>query len=88
MDKNEEEPTDKEESIDKKEESADKKEDLSDMSSLKSEEEVKQGKGLKILTPNKLLTRLPIINRTNKSWKLFKQIKKWNQKNTTSFVLA
>ena len=25
------------------------------------EEEVKEGKGLKILTPNKLLTRLPIL---------------------------
>ena len=25
------------------------------------EEEVKEGKGLKILTPNKLLTRLPVL---------------------------
>ena len=27
----------------------------------KDQEEVKEGKGLKILTPNKLLTRLPIL---------------------------
>ena len=25
------------------------------------EEEVKEGKGLKVLTPNKLLTRLPVL---------------------------
>ena len=80
MDKNEEESTDKEESIDKKEESADKKEDLSDMPPLKSEEEVKEGKGLKILTPNKLLSRLPIllerIKAENYSNKLKNEIKK------------
>ena len=43
---------------------SDKKEsvDLSDMPPLQGdEEEVKEGKGLKILTPNKLLTRLPIL---------------------------
>ena len=32
------------------------------MPSLESdEEELKEGKGLKVLTPNKLLTRLPIL---------------------------
>ena len=36
-------------------------EDLSDMPPLEGDkEEVKEGKGLKLLTPNKLLTRLPI----------------------------
>ena len=36
--------------------------DFDDMPSLKSdEEEVKEGKGLKILTPNKLSTTLPIL---------------------------
>ena len=50
------------------------------------EEEVKEGKWLKILTPNKLLTRLPIILAQIKSCKQFKQIKKWNQKNTAFFV--
>ena len=36
--------------------------DLSDMPSLEgNKEEVKEGKGLKALTPNKLLTRLPIL---------------------------
>ena len=28
----------------------------------RGEEEVKEGKGLKILTPNKLLTRLPVLS--------------------------
>ena len=32
--------------------------------------------GLKILTPNNLLTRLPNIVSTSKSWKQFIQIKK------------
>ena len=35
--------------------------DLSYMPSLEGDEEVKEGKGLKNLTPNKLLTRLPIL---------------------------
>ena len=42
--------------------------------------------GLKILTPNNLLTRLPNIVSTSKSWKQFIQIKKWNQTNAISFV--
>ena len=40
------------------------------------EEEVKEGKGLKILIPNKLLTRLPVLleqtNAGNNSYKLKK----------------
>ena len=42
---------------------SDKKEsvNLSDMSPLEGDEKVKEGKGLKILTPNKLLTRLPAL---------------------------
>ena len=46
------------------EELTDKKEsvDLCDMPTLEGdEEEIKEGKGLKILTPNKLPTRLPIL---------------------------
>ena len=35
--------------------------DLSDMSPLEDDEEVNEGKGLSILTPNKLLTKLPIL---------------------------
>ena len=35
--------------------------DLSCMSSVEGDEEVKEGKGLKNLTPNKLLTRLPLL---------------------------
>ena len=35
--------------------------DIPDMPALESDEEVKEGKGLKILTPYKLLTRLPIL---------------------------
>ena len=65
----EEESTDKEESTDQekftdKKESPDKEEstDLSDMPSLEGDkEEVKEGKGLKILTPKKLLDSLPIL---------------------------
>ena len=34
--------------------------DLSDMPQLGDDEKVKDKKGLKMLTPNKLLTRLPI----------------------------
>ena len=50
MSENEEESTDQEEY-----------EDLPPMPPPDGEEEVKEGKGLKILTPNKLLTRLPIL---------------------------
>ena len=39
------------------------------------EEQVKEGTGLKIFTPNKLLARLSNIIKTNKSWKQFIQIK-------------
>ena len=43
------------------------------------EEEVKEGKGLKILTPNKLLTRLPIwlaqLKAENNSYKLKNEIR-------------
>ena len=46
------------------------------------------GAGLKILTPNKLLIRLPILLVQKKSWKQFIQIKKRNQTNTISFVSA
>ena len=70
-----EESTDKEESI-KREESV----DSSDVPSLDGdEEEVKEEKGLKILTPNKLLTKLPIllaqIKAENNSYKLKNEIR-------------
>ena len=42
------------------------------------EEKVKEGKGLKFLTLNRLLTKLPIL--------LFIQIKNWNQTNTISMT--
>ena len=48
------------------------------MPQLDDDEEVKEGKGLKILTPNKLLTRLPIlltqIKAGNNSYKLKNEI--------------
>ena len=50
LSENLEESTDKEESI-----------DLYDMPLLEGDEEVKEVKGLKILTPNKLLTRLSVL---------------------------
>ena len=50
------------------------------MPALESDEEVKEGKGLKILTPNKLLTRLPILlaqrKAGNNSYKLKDEIRK------------
>ena len=54
--------------------------DLSDMPPLEGdEEELKEGKRLKILTPNKLLTRLPIllaqIKAGNNSYKLKNEIR-------------
>ena len=54
--------------------------DISDMPPLESdEEEVKEGKGLKILIPNKLLTRLPIslvqVKAGNNSYKLKNKIR-------------
>ena len=54
--------------------------DIPDMSPLESDEEdVKEGKGLKILTPNKLLDRLPIllaqIKAGNNSYKLRNEIR-------------
>ena len=75
--KNEEESTDKEE-LTNKEESV----DLSEMPPLEGdEEEVKEGKGLKILTLNKLLTRFSILlaqmkagNNSNKSKNEIRQI--------------
>ena len=51
-----EESTDKEELIDK-EESV----DLSDMLPLEGDEKAKEGKGLKILTLNEMLTRLQML---------------------------
>ena len=66
-----------EESYDTTSRKSDKEEsiDLSDMPPLKGDkEEVKEGKGLKFLTPNKLLTRLLIllaqIKAGNNSYKL------------------
>ena len=52
------------------------------------EDELEEGEGLKLLTPNKLLTRLTNIVSTNKSWKQFIQIKKLNKINTVSFASA
>ena len=56
------EPTVKEK-LANKEESTDKKEfvDLSNVLPVEGDEEVKVGKGLKVSTPNKLLTKLPIL---------------------------
>ena len=39
------------------------------MAPLEGEEKVKQGKGSKLLTPNKLLTRFPILLGQIKFWK-------------------
>ena len=57
---------------------SDKKEyvDLSDMPPGEGDEEVKEGKVLKILTPNKLLATLPILLTKIKAGKQFTKIKK------------
>ena len=59
-----------------KEESA----DLSDMAPLEGDE--KEGKGLKILTPSKLLTKLPILLAQIKAGNNSNKLKKRNQTNT------
>ena len=52
-------------------------ENLCDMLLLEGDEEVlKKGKGVKILTPNKLLNRLPILLAQIKAGKQFTQFKK------------
>ena len=43
--------------------------DLSSMPPLDGDDEVKEGKGIKILTQNKLLTLTSSIISSNKSWK-------------------
>ena len=43
--------------------------DLSEIPPQEGDGEVKERKELKVLTPNKLLTRLSNIVSTNKSWK-------------------
>ena len=54
--------------------------DLSDMPPLECDDEVKEGKALEILTPSKLLARLPIllaqIKAGNDSCKLQNEIRK------------
>ena len=52
---------------------------------LEGDEETKEGKGLKILTSNKLLTRLPVLIAKIKAGNLNK-LKKQNQTNTITFV--
>ena len=69
-----EESTDKEDLTDR-EESV----DLSETSPLEGDDEVEEGKRLKILTPNKLLTILPIllaqIKVGNNSYKLKNEVR-------------
>ena len=81
--------TDKEESTDEEESL-----DLSDTPPLEGDEEVKEEKRLKILTPNKLLTRLPIllaqIKAGNNSYNLKNEIRQMCQtiRQAVSFVSA
>ena len=81
---NEKESTDNKEPTDKEE-----SEDLPLIPSLEGDQEGKEGKGLKILTRNKSLTRLPIllaqIKAGKNTYKLENQIR---QANTISFVSA
>ena len=59
----------------------------SDMPPLEDHEEVKQGKNLEIRTPNKLLTRLPILLAQIKVEEHLHKLKR-NQTNIISFVLT
>ena len=52
------------------------------------EEEVKVGKGLKLLSPNKLLIRLPILLAQLKPRYNLAKLKRRNQTNIISFVSA
>ena len=49
-------------------------------------EEVKEEKGLKILTPNKLLTRFPVLLAQIKAENNPYKLKKRNQTNTVFFL--
>ena len=63
--------------------------DIPDMPPLESdEEEVKEGKGLKILLPNKLLTRLPLLLTQIKAGNNSYKLKKLNETNIGSLVSA
>ena len=60
-----------------KEEELDDEEEEDDVPPLEGDEkEMKEGKGLKTLSPNKVLNSLPIFISTYKSYKKFKQTKK------------
>ena len=48
---------------------------------LERDKKVKEGKGLKILTQNKLLTRLPILLAQTETDNYLDKTKKWNQAN-------
>ena len=52
----------------------------------RDEEEVNEGKGLKILTPDKLFTRLPILLAQIKAGNNSCKLKNKNQINTVFFV--
>ena len=58
------------------------------MASLGGDEKVKEGKALKILTPNKVLTRLSVLLAQIKNYNQHIQNKKQKHTNTTYFALA
>ena len=55
--------------------------DISNIPVLERDKKVKEGKGLKMLTQNKLLTRLPILLAQTKTDNYLDKTKKWNQAN-------
>ena len=76
--------------LEKEEESTDKEEskDLPSMLPLEGDDEAKEGKGLKVLSPSKLLTWLPKLLSHIKAGNNSYKFKKWNQTNTISLVSA
>ena len=73
-----------------KEESADKEKsvDLSDMPPPEGDEEVRKGKGIKFLTPNKVLTRLLLLLAQIKAGSSSYKLKNEIRQITTSFLSA
>ena len=55
--------------------------DILNIPVLERDKKVKEGKGLKMLTQNKLLTRLPILLAQTKTDNYLDKTKKWNQAN-------
>ena len=66
----------------------DDKEELDETPALEGDEKLKKRKTIKNTHYKRIINQTSTINSTNKNWNQFKKIKKWNQKNTRTFVSA